>query len=214
MANSCKLIIKINFWRSVSYLSLVLSGKPWIEYIPPPRIVKANYWKKIFFLLAALKHTDTIVEQDSFFQMPLEPFAAGVGFAQTERRRLHQGFPLRPCEATPRQVCSFLADSGVVMLPGGDVAQDVDVVEAGGGHGGEIFWAFTGCGGQRGCDPPLRPAPLKLRRGRLTRFGVTASVFSPKKRRLEHREFEPPSLPRGVYENSGAFVDWCCSNTF
>ena len=30
---------------------------------------------------------------------------------------------------------------------------------------------------QRGCGPPSRPATLKLRRGRLTRYGVTASAF-------------------------------------
>ena len=31
-----------------------------------------------------------------------------------------------------------LGDSGVVVLPGGDVAQDIDVVKAGGGHGGRF----------------------------------------------------------------------------
>ena len=47
----------------------------------------------------------------------------------------------------------------------------------------------------------------RLRQG----YGVTASAFygaTPhKKRRLKHRRFESCSLPRGVYENSGAFVD-------
>ena len=53
---------------------------------------------------------------------------------------------------------------------------------------GGDFWAFTGCGVQRGCGPPSRPATLKLRRGRLARYGVTTSAFygaaPPKKNQL------------------------------
>ena len=62
-------------------------------------------------------------------------------------------------------------------------------------------WGWQG--DERLPDAVCSAGVVRLRQG----FGVTASVFSPKKRRLVHREFEPPSLPRSVYENSGAFVD-------
>ena len=48
----------------------------------------------------------------------------------------------------------ILSHACIMVLPGGDITENVDVVKAGGGHGGGDFGAFEECGVQRGCGPP------------------------------------------------------------
>ena len=90
---------------------------------------------------------------------------------------------LKPADTLWREMrsCKSWGDSGVVVLPGGDVAQDVDVVKA--------------CGGHCGCGPSPRPAALKLRRGRLARYGVTASVFYGAAPHKKNQLGSPKGLP-------------------